>query len=483
MGDLAEGDVVDGKYRIRRQLGAGGMGALFVADHLFLQKPVALKLLHPELAAQPDAGERFAREARAASLIEHPNVVRVTDFGRAADGRLYLVMELLDGRSLAAELEEASRLGFSRARFVACEVLRGLAAAHARGVVHRDLKPENVFVARHPDGSDAIKLVDFGIARLAVEDAAEARLTKTGAVMGTPLYMAPEQVRGQLDVDARADLYAVGVMLYEMLAGHTPYEGASFGQIAHAVLEGRPRPLGEVAPSADAIFSALVMKSFDADRERRFHSAVEMREALERHRTDEPLGAPSAWASARPSQLRGLPDPDAATVRSARADAAGPPAVSVTDARASSTPAALDASAFGEAAPIALELDRGPAPSSAAPPPAAPRRTLAVILVVAAVALTLTGGAIVLALQRAPASASASAPAAEPPERVQVRIAELPRGARVFLDGAASGPSFTVPGSRQPRRLRLDAPGYATKVLLFTPDSDQIIDGRMTRSR
>src|SRR5439155_127934 len=232
--ELPEGTVIDGKYRVRRRLAEGGMGAVFLADHLFLAKPVALKLLHAELSNQPDASERFIREARAASAIEHQNIVRVSDFGRAADGQLYLVMELLHGHTLAKELDGGNPLTPTRASFVACEVLRGLEAAHARGIVHRDLKPENVFIAPRPDGGDdAIKLLDFGIAHVAPSGEAQGRLTKSGAIMGTPLYMAPEQIRGQRDLDARVDLYATGVMLYEMLAGRTPYGGHTFGQIAH----------------------------------------------------------------------------------------------------------------------------------------------------------------------------------------------------------------------------------------------------------
>ncbi|HEX8953387.1 MAG TPA: serine/threonine-protein kinase, partial [Polyangia bacterium] len=143
--ELAEGTVIDGKYRVRRWLAEGGMGRVFVADHVFLQKQVAIKVLHDELSAEPDAVERFSVEARAASLIEHENVVRVSDFGRAAGGQLYLVMELLSGHTLADELR-AGALPPARARFIACAILRGLEAAHARGVVHRDLKPENVFL-------------------------------------------------------------------------------------------------------------------------------------------------------------------------------------------------------------------------------------------------------------------------------------------------------------------------------------------------
>ncbi|MGZ3406591.1 MAG: serine/threonine-protein kinase, partial [Polyangia bacterium] len=318
--ELAEGTVIDGKYRVRQRLAEGGMGQVFVAEHLLLQKAVALKVLHPQMSAQPDAVERFTVEARAASLIEHENVVRVSDFGRSADGLLYLVMELLKGHTLADELSRGP-LSPTRARFIAREVLRGLEAAHARGVVHRDLKPENVFITPRQGDDDAVKLLDFGIARMRQEGADETnRLTKDGAVMGTPLYMAPEQLKGARDVDARADVYAVGVILYEMLSGKPPYNGDTFGEIAYQILDGKARPLGEVAPAVDAVLASLVMRAFAARREGRFQSAHELRGALERHRLDEPLGGPAAspYLTPRASQLRALPDPDAATMSARR---------------------------------------------------------------------------------------------------------------------------------------------------------------------
>jgi len=454
MAELAEGTVIDGKYRVRRRLAEGGMGQVFIADHVFLQKQVALKVLHPEVSAEPDAVERFTVEARAASLIEHENVVRVSDFGKSADGQLYLVMELLTGHTLADELSRGA-LTPARARFIACAILRGLEAAHARGVVHRDLKPENVFITPRDGGDDVIKLLDFGIARMHQEGMdAQQRLTKEGAIMGTPLYMAPEQLRCERDVDARADLYAVGVLLYEMLAGKPPWDGKTFGVLAYQVLDGRPPPLA--GPLAD-----VTMRAFASDRGKRYQSAAELRKALEAQPLDE---VPAAYLAPRISQLADLPLSATAKPQPASRERPGP------------------RSQHTELPPLenvaALELDRTtPAPT---PPPPGPKPRRGLTLALTATAMALTLGAFALARTFI---ARATPPPA--PAEVTIRVLDLPHNAnvKIFLDGAPVEPTFTMHGDREQHRLRLSAFGYADKALLFVPDADQSIDGRMNRSR
>jgi eukaryotic-like serine/threonine-protein kinase len=446
--ELDEGTVIDGKYRVVRWLAEGGMGRVFVADHVFLQKQVAIKVLHAEMSAEPDAVERFTVEARAASLIEHENVVRVSDFGRSADGQLYLVMELLSGHTLADELKQGA-LTPARARFIACAILRGLEAAHARGVVHRDLKPENVFITPRPGQDDAVKLLDFGIARMRQPgNDVEQRLTKDGVIMGTPLYMAPEQLRSERDVDARADLYAVGVLLYEMLAGRPPYDGRTFGVIAYQVLDGKPPPLD--SPLAD-----VVMRAFAAQRERRFQTAAELRRALEEHAVAD---VPTAYLAPRISQLSDLPNANTASAPPTRPERRVPALLPPADDLA------------------ALELDRPP-PPPAAPAPPRPRRLLPLVLTIAAMVVVL--GA--FAAARTLIARATPAPVAGD---VTIRVVDLPHNgnARVFLDGAPVAPTFTMHGDREQHRLRLSAPGYADKALLFVPDVDQRVDGRMSRS-
>jgi serine/threonine protein kinase len=450
--ELVEGTVVDGKYRVVRWLAEGGMGRVFVADHVFLQKQVALKVLHAEMSAEPDAVERFTVEARAASLIEHDNVVRVSDFGRTAEGQLYLVMELLSGHTLADELKQG-KLTPARARFIACAVLRGLEAAHARGVVHRDLKPENVYVCTREGHGDSVKLLDFGIARMRQQgNDVEQRLTKEGAIMGTPLYMAPEQLRAEREVDARADLYAVGVLLYEMLAGKPPYDGRTFGVIAYQVLDGKP-------PALDSPLADVVMRAFARDRERRYQTAAELRQALEATAVDD---VPAAYLAPRHSQLSDLPN---AHTQSA------PP--TKPERR---VPAMLPAPSGEDVVP--LELDRTTPSTPPVVPTPPPRRLLPL-------ALTIAGMVAVLGSFAAGRTFIARATPTAAPADVTIRIGGLPHGGvnvRAFLDGNPVDTTFTMHGDHEQHRLRLQALGYADKAMLFVPDADQTIDGKMNRS-
>ncbi|MCA9679168.1 MAG: protein kinase [Kofleriaceae bacterium] len=241
VGEADDGAARVGKYRLLGELGRGGMGTVFRAEHVILQKPVALKVLHPGLAADPTLAAQFVLEARAACRARHPGIVDVTDFGRFPDGRAYIVMELVEAETLAQVLERG-RLEPARALDIARQVAEALRAAAGHGVVHRDLKPGNIFV----DATDRIKLADFGVARITNAAGATDR-----AVVGTTGYMAPEQTRGEV-ADARADLYALGCVLFEMLTGHVPFDGESpADQLArHAgAAGGWPSPAGLV-PSA-----------------------------------------------------------------------------------------------------------------------------------------------------------------------------------------------------------------------------------------
>ena len=299
---LATGTLIDGKYRIVRILGEGGVGIVYVAEHIFLKKQFALKLLRAEMAQYPEVAARFEQEARATSLVEHENIVRVTDFGRTPTGEPYLIMELLSGRPLSDDLYHNPKIHRDRAIWIVEQVLRGLQAAHAAGIVHRDLKPENVLIANRPDGSELVKVVDFGIAKVREEDSV--RLTQIGTVLGTPQYMAPEQARGVADLDHRVDLHAVGVMLYEMLAGQPPYAGDNYNIVLYEILSGKPPALTKVAPEVDPRLASIVMKAFAPERAERFQTALEMREALERYvesigpKAERPMANPTSVAPA-----------------------------------------------------------------------------------------------------------------------------------------------------------------------------------------
>jgi serine/threonine-protein kinase len=275
------GHLVANRYRVKALLGEGGMGAVYEAEHVLLGRPVALKRLHPTLAADDVAVRRFQLEARAAAATGHPHVVDILDLGFAEDGAPYLVMELLSGEPLSGVLERDDSLSPPRACRIAMQVLDALEAVHARGIVHRDLKPDNVFLSRSPRGDGHVKVVDFGISKIRGDRDEGLGLTGTGVLLGTPYYMSPEQARGALDLDSRVDLYAVGVILYEALCGRRPFAGDNYHALLHAVLEGDPVPLETRAPAVSRDLADIVRWAMAPDRERRVDRASELRRALE----------------------------------------------------------------------------------------------------------------------------------------------------------------------------------------------------------
>ncbi|MGE0872700.1 MAG: protein kinase [Kofleriaceae bacterium] len=222
---------IDGRYRIVELIGEGGMGKVYLAEHIEIGKRVALKVLHQSYSRMPDLVERFRREARAASKIGHPNIVDVTDSGTTEDGSVYFVMEYLEGVELGSVIEREGAIDVARALRIAGQICRALAAAHTQGIVHRDLKPENIFLITRDGATDVVKVLDFGIAKTTEAEAArERRLTSPGMAMGTPEYMAPEQAAGRA-ADARCDIYALGAIMYEMCTGIPPYTGDNFMEI------------------------------------------------------------------------------------------------------------------------------------------------------------------------------------------------------------------------------------------------------------
>jgi tRNA A-37 threonylcarbamoyl transferase component Bud32 len=275
----AVGDVIGGKYRIVRLIGDGGMGTVYEAHHEFLETTVALKFLHSELAKRPGLASRFLQEARVSARIRSPHVTHVTDVDQTADGSPYLVMELLHGEPLQQAMDRHGRLPPEQAVDFALQILSGLEAAHAIGVVHRDLKPDNVFIVPGTAGP-LLKLIDFGIAKLRASTEFQKGLTRAGVIMGTPEYMAPEQLFAAENVDHRADLYSLGVILFEMLAGRRPADGDDVEAIVAAVVSGNVRHLADLEPGLAPGLVNVVERALRPDREARFGSALEMRSAL-----------------------------------------------------------------------------------------------------------------------------------------------------------------------------------------------------------
>ena len=266
-----------GSYRILGELSSGNMGTVYRAEHLLLGRPAAVKVLRRDLTANPELVQRFVNEARAVTASKHPGIVEVYDFGHTPDGHAFIVMELLEGESLARRLERG-RMSEAEAVTIALGIASALKAAHKVGVIHRDLKPDNVFLVPDPDGgTDRTKILDFGIAKLA--DPTMTGQTETGALIGTPMYMAPEQARAAQAIDPRADLYSLGCMLYHMLVGRPPFVAEGGGEIIALQMFGEVEPpsrLAAITPEMDA----LVLRLLEKEPAQRPNSAADVMTAL-----------------------------------------------------------------------------------------------------------------------------------------------------------------------------------------------------------
>lgn len=284
MSDLTSGveRIFGGRYEIERKIARGGMADVFLARDQLLDRPVALKVLFPELSVDPSFVERFRREAQSAAKLSHPNIVSVYDWGED-NNTYYIVMEYLDGKSLSAMLRDDGPLDATRAARIGAEVAAALAFAHRNGVIHRDVKPGNVLI----DARGAVKVTDFGIAR--ARNSTE-NLTQTGAVMGTATYFSPEQAQG-LEVDPRSDVYSLGVVLYEMVNGKPPFQGDNPVTIAYKHVREDPVPLRQANPQTPVEYESIVAQAMTKSPANRFQSAEELRADLERFRNGQPVHA------------------------------------------------------------------------------------------------------------------------------------------------------------------------------------------------
>lgn len=301
--DKLVGRILDDKYRLDARLGEGGMGTVYRATHLLIERPVAVKVLHTKLVGDEAAKERFRREARAAGRLQHSNAVAVTDFGETTDGIVYIVMELLEGISLREVLALGAPLDAARAASLTLQISAAVSAAHEAGIIHRDLKPGNIVVIQRAHNAPIVKVLDFGIAKLAVAHGEEGMqtsgtLTDTGVMIGTPRYMSPEQCDGARLTPA-SDVYSLGIILYEMLTGTTPFTGPTPLAVALKHSSEPPRPPRDIVPSIPPALEELILKALQKDASTRQQDAGEFRREL--HSVVEHLGLEQAAGFSQPT--------------------------------------------------------------------------------------------------------------------------------------------------------------------------------------
>jgi serine/threonine-protein kinase len=278
---VTEGQVLANKYRVERVIGEGGMGMVVSARHIQLDEFVAIKFLLPDVAQNPEAVERFAREARASIKIKSEHVVRVMDVGTLEGNVPYMVMEFLQGGDLSALLQaRGGPLTPHEAIEYVLQACEALADAHVLGIVHRDLKPANLFLTHRSDGSACVKVLDFGISKVTGASASGLSMTKTTAVMGSPLYMSPEQMASSRDVDARSDIWALGAILYELLAGKPPFLADTLPQVCAMILQSTPEPIRAFNPQVPEGLERAVLRCLEKNREARFQNVAELAVAL-----------------------------------------------------------------------------------------------------------------------------------------------------------------------------------------------------------
>jgi eukaryotic-like serine/threonine-protein kinase len=279
--NVPEGEILAGKYRVERVLGAGGMGVVVRVAPLDGEGVFALKFLRPSVARDETAAKRFLREAEAARRIESPHVVKIPDVGELASGAPYLVMEYLEGSTLDERLAGGKSLPVAQACDLALQVAEGLAAAHAMGVLHRDIKPANLYLTTGPEGAELVKIADFGVSKILDPDGPEGQgLTRTQTSIGSPLYMSPEQMRSARTADFRADQWSLGAVLYRMITGHLPFDAKSLPRVCVQVLTGDFEPMATHCPDLPAALAATVERCLRVEPAERYADIAELAAAL-----------------------------------------------------------------------------------------------------------------------------------------------------------------------------------------------------------
>jgi serine/threonine protein kinase len=337
------GQTLGRRYLVRRVIGHGGMGAVYEVEHTFTKRIGALKLLHKNVATVPEVVERFVREASAAGRIGNAHIVETIDAGELDTGEPYLFMELLEGSPVSDLIAVRDRLPFDEAVDLVIQATEGLRAAHEAGIVHRDIKPENLFVCA--GATPFVKILDFGISKFARSDVGDHRLTREGSAMGTPYYMSPEQVVGHRNIDARTDVYSLGVVLYECVTGQTPFDADSLPALSVRIHEGKYTAASELRPDAPLGFDVLIARAMAVSPDDRFASMQAFGEALSTFKR-----APATLSARAATPVRSIAS------RPQRARAAGPPSLQARHSLRSAGPPSLEARhSLRSAGPPSLE--------------------------------------------------------------------------------------------------------------------------------
>lgn len=479
-GTFEAGALFEGKYRVERLLGRGGMGEVYEATHVLLDKRVAVKVLVDEYASDEDMVTRMIQEARAASATGHPNIALVTDMGWTGD-RPFIVMELLAGETLHARIGRG-KIPLQQALVWTDQILDALDAVHAEKLIHRDLKPANLMLVPQRDGSLAIKVLDFGISKRVVSEEDATASTATGQILGTPRCMSPEQARALPDIDQRADLHAVGSVLYSMLCGAPPFAGPTVTAVLAKLIDGKYTLASSLNPEVPPALDAVFARALAVERENRYPTARAMRRALAEVR--DLLENGIAYEASGPPPLEIYAD--LPRDRTLQAPAGGPTPVTPPTITAIAEPMAVAPSVPGEPS-LQLDVPQGwkPGQGTVAPPtPSKPRVSInwgwwaMVVVLLAAV-----GGAWANwdALTGAVGGASTEGDARD---EVLILVDTKPKDAVVFVDGVQSDQRpLQVPRSTEPLKIRVVAEGYEPKVMQLVPSATRRLKITLKRAR
>jgi serine/threonine-protein kinase len=447
-----------GNYRITSRLGEGGMGVVYLAEHPVIGKKVALKAIHPELSRNAEVVSRFVTEAKSVNQIGHEHIVDIADFGTTPGGEFYFIMEYLQGEAMSDRLKRENRLDATRAMVIGAQIADALDSSHEHGIIHRDLKPENIFLVARGGSKDFVKVLDFGLAKLTQTEEKVSHKTRAGSVMGTPYYMAPEQCEGKTEIDHRADIYSLGVLLFEMLTGKVPFGGDGYGEIIVKHITMPPPSVRSLVPELSPELDLILFRALAKDREQRFQTMAELRDAL----LD-----PNRYASAAP--VVGIPDDLSGVAR-----AASPMARSEMNIQDKLGPG------FGSGEGIVRPAGHGPSTFRQGMgeiiEDLTPKRKTSRVLLFGALA-SMTGAIVAMATSGSRSDVRPAAPVAALPSRpttVRVNFNSDPDGAMVSTgDGKTLGLtplSIEVPYSDSAVEYVFKKQGFETKTMYIVPN-------------